>query len=197
MLIAQITDTHITRDRKPAYNRVDTAAFLERAVAHVNAMEPRPDIVVMTGDLVDEGSAGEYAILRDILAPLSMPVYLMPGNHDERGALRAGFPDHEYLAQGGEWMQDPDGPTGYLKPALAALGIRERRLYDTRHTYATMCLMAGMNVAFIANQLGHTVEVLLSTYAEWINTDGDWTELNKLVTAPIGTKLVQQESVND
>lgn len=100
-------------------------------------------------------------------------------------------------AQGGEWMQDPDGPTGYLKPALAALGIRERRLYDTRHTYATMCLMAGMNVAFIANQLGHTVEVLLSTYAEWINTDGDWTELNKLVTAPIGTKLVQQESVND
>lgn len=105
MLIAQITDTHITRDRKPAYNRVDTAAFLERAVAHVNAMEPRPDIVVMTGDLVDEGSAGEYAILRDILAPLSMPVYLMPGNHDERGALRAGFPDHEYLAQGGEWIQ--------------------------------------------------------------------------------------------
>lgn len=100
-------------------------------------------------------------------------------------------------AQGGEWMQDPDGPTGYLKPALAALGIRERRLYDTRHTYATMCLMAGMNVAFIANQLGHTVEVLLSTYAEWINTDGDWTELNKLVTAPIGTKLVQQESVNN
>lgn len=83
-------------------------------------------------------------------------------------------------AQGGEWMVNPDGPTKYLKPALAALGIRERRQYDTRHTYATMCLMAGMNVAFIANQLGHTIEVLLSTYAEWINSPSDWSELNKL-----------------
>ncbi len=83
-------------------------------------------------------------------------------------------------AQGGEWMVNPDGPTKYPKPALAALGIRERRQYDTRHTYATMCLMAGMNVAFIANQLGHTIEVLLSTYAEWINSPSDWSELNKL-----------------
>ncbi|MDP2447651.1 site-specific integrase [Pseudomonas sp.] len=99
-------------------------------------------------------------------------------------------------AQGGEWMQDPDGPTGYLRPALAALGIRQRRLYDTRHTYATMCLMAGMNVAFIANQLGHTIEVLLSTYAEWINSEGDWSEMNKLSVASIGTKLVQKESIN-
>lgn len=105
MLIAQITDTHITRDRKPAYNRVDTAAYLERAVAHVNALDPRPDIVVMTGDLVDEGSANEYAILRDILAPLAMPVYLMPGNHDERGALRDGFPNHAYLSQSEGWIQ--------------------------------------------------------------------------------------------
>lgn len=105
MLIAQITDTHITRERKPAYNRVDTAAYLERAVAHVNALDPRPDIVVMTGDLVDEGTPGEYAILRDILAPLAMPFYLMPGNHDARGALRSGFPDHAYLGQSEDWIQ--------------------------------------------------------------------------------------------
>ena len=59
-----------------------------------------------------------------------------------------------------------------------------------------MCLMAGMNVAFIANQLGHTIEVLLSTYAEWINSEGDWSEMNKLSVVPIGTKLVQQESKN-
>lgn len=97
-------------------------------------------------------------------------------------------------AQGGEWMKDPDGPTGYLKEAIGALGIRPRRLYDTRHTYATLCLMSGMNVAFIANQLGHTVEMLLSTYAEWINSPSDWSELAKLSTAAIGTKLVQAET---
>ena len=48
------------------------------------------------------------------------------------------------------------------------------------HTYATMCLMANMNAAFIANQLGHSVQMLLSTYAKWINSTSDWTELNKL-----------------
>lgn len=42
-----------------------------------------------------------------------------------------------------------------------------------------MCLMAGMNPAFIANQLGHSVEMLLSTYAKWISSS-DWKELEKL-----------------
>lgn len=60
-----------------------------------------------------------------------------------------------------------------------------------RHTYATMCLMAGMNPAFIANQLGHSVQMLLSTYARWLNSTSDWTELQKLENRPNGTKLVQ------
>ncbi|WP_235166508.1 hypothetical protein [Pseudomonas putida] len=49
----------------------------------------------------------------------------------------------------------------YWLAALRTLGFRHRRLYDTRHTYATMCLVAGMNPAFIAAQLGHSVQVLL------------------------------------
>ncbi|MCY1294574.1 putative defective protein IntQ [compost metagenome] len=95
-------------------------------------------------------------------------------------------------AQGNDLMLTAQGPRDYLLPALVALGIRRRRQYDTRHTYATMCLMAGMNVAFIANQLGHTVEVLLSTYAEWINSAGDWSELAKLPMARIGTESVHR-----
>lgn len=49
----------------------------------------------------------------------------------------------------------------YWLAALRTLCFRHRRLYDTRHTYATMCLVAGMNPAFIAAQLGHSVQVLL------------------------------------
>jgi integrase len=58
----------------------------------------------------------------------------------------------------------------YFQAALTELGIRARRPYNCRHTYATMCLMAGMNPAFIATQLGHSVQMLLSTYARWINS---------------------------
>lgn len=67
---------------------------------------------------------------------------------------------------------------------LQSLGVRYRKPYNTRHTYATLCLMSGMNPAFIANQLGHSVEVLLSTYADWLNSDDDWKQLDKLNIAP-------------
>lgn len=105
MLIAQITDLHIFQDRKPAYGLIDTARFLEEAVAHILALPTLPDVVVATGDLVDKGSANEYAILRDILTPLPMPLYLMPGNHDARETLRDGFPEHAYLRQNPDWIQ--------------------------------------------------------------------------------------------
>lgn len=81
--------------------------------------------------------------------------------------------------------------TDYFHDALKALKIRRRRQYDTRHTYATMCLMAGLNPAFIANQLGHSVQMLLSTYAKWLNSTSDFAELDKLENRQVGTTLVQ------
>lgn len=70
------------------------------------------------------------------------------------------------------------------KPALKALGIRHRPPYNCRHTYATICLMSGMNPAFIAGQLGHSVQMLLSTYARWISSQSDWNEIAKLQIGP-------------
>lgn len=90
-----------------------------------------------------------------------------------------------------DWIHTDTTPRKYFNMALRALGIRIRRQYDARHTYATICLMAGMNPAFIANQLGHSVQMLLSTYARWLNSTSDWTELQKLENRPIGTELVQ------
>lgn len=101
MLIAQISDTHIKPEGRPLYGRVDTAAYLAAAVAHINALKPRPDLVLATGDLVDGGLPAEYARLNALLAPLAMPVYLIPGNHDARDPLRASFPLHGYLPPAG------------------------------------------------------------------------------------------------
>jgi len=105
MLIAQITDTHIKPDGVLAYGRVDTAPYLARAVSHLLALRPRPDLVLATGDLVDGGRPDEYRRLHDLLAPLPMPIYLIPGNHDDRDALAAAFTDHAYLPRGGRFMQ--------------------------------------------------------------------------------------------
>lgn len=101
MLIAQISDMHIKAEGRLLYNRIETAGYLERAVAHVMALDPRPDVVIATGDIVDRGRVEEYANARRLLAPLSMPVYLIPGNHDLRDEMREVFPDHAYLPKNG------------------------------------------------------------------------------------------------
>jgi 3',5'-cyclic-AMP phosphodiesterase len=101
MIIAQITDMHIRIPGKLAYRRVDTAKYLAEAVAHVNRFAPAPDLIVMTGDLVDFALPAEYEHLAALIAPLKAPVYLLPGNHDERDAMRQGFPAHRYLPGAG------------------------------------------------------------------------------------------------
>lgn len=90
------------------------------------------------------------------------------------------------------YVRSETGPKRYWLLALRKLGMRHRRMYDTRHTYATMCLMAGMNPAFIASQLGHSVQILLSTYARWISSPNDWSELEKLDMLQNGTQLVPE-----
>src|SRR5258708_25384068 len=72
MLIAQITDTHITKPGKLLMGLVDTASALERAVSSLNQLDPSPDVTVLTGHLVDTDDPEEYAHLRDLLSPLRM-----------------------------------------------------------------------------------------------------------------------------
>jgi len=66
------------------------------------------------------------------------------------------------------------------KPVLKALQIRYRRPYNTRHTYATMMLMAGMTDAYCAAQLGHSVEMFHKKYAKWLNGDRNALEQSRL-----------------
>lgn len=105
MLIAQITDLHVVEPGALAMGKVDTNACLARCVARLNDFTPRPDLVLATGDLINNGTAQQYAALRALLAPLELPVFLLPGNHDDRAALRAAFPDHRYLPRGDGFLQ--------------------------------------------------------------------------------------------
>jgi 3',5'-cyclic AMP phosphodiesterase CpdA len=89
MLICQLTDLHV-RPPGVASSRVsETNMMVERALRVVSQFEPRPDVVVITGDLTDCGLDAEYILLADMLwRHLKMPVYVIPGNHDRRVTLR-------------------------------------------------------------------------------------------------------------
>lgn len=92
MLIAHISDFHVfALAPETSLVRADAAEAARRVVADIAAFSPGVDAVMFTGDLTDGGSAQDYALLRDILSPLAIPVFVVPGNHDRRDGMRDAF----------------------------------------------------------------------------------------------------------
>ena len=87
------------------------------------------------------------------------------------------FQDPRY---GTPWVDERAFRRSYWTPTLKVLGIRYRRPYNMRHTYATAMLMAGMTPAFCARELGHSVEMFLRTYAKWVDNVRDDAEMARL-----------------
>jgi len=91
MIIAQLSDPQISQVGGIADRIFETATHLQRAVAHLTRLPAPPDVVLVTGDCVDGGTLPEYERFRELLQPLTMPIYVIPGNHDHRDHLREAF----------------------------------------------------------------------------------------------------------
>lgn len=99
-LLVQLSDPHIVAEGELLMPGVDTAAALAHAVARILELSTPPTVVVVSGDLVNSGRVEQYRNLRRLLAPLGDRVVLLPGNHDDRTALRTVFWDHPELGSG-------------------------------------------------------------------------------------------------
>ncbi len=92
MLLAHLSDFHVfSSTKETAFVRDDAAAIARRVVADAASLDPALDGVILTGDLTDGGSLDDYRLLREILAPLTCPLVVIPGNHDRRAALKSRF----------------------------------------------------------------------------------------------------------
>jgi Icc protein len=100
--LAQISDTHILSTESDQPTASLRAECLRQCVADIN--QQHPDAVILTGDTVQHGQPDEYARLRDLLAPLQAPLYLVPGNRDDKNELRAAFSDHACLPAAGDFL---------------------------------------------------------------------------------------------
>lgn len=100
-ILAQITDMHIREPGRLAYRRLNTAPYLASAVKAMMRLPQKPNAVILTGDLTDFGRMEEYQHLAELLAPLDIPYYLLPGNHDDRTNMRRSFANHAYLGKDG------------------------------------------------------------------------------------------------
>jgi Icc protein len=101
-LLAQLSDPHM----RVGADDGASAKALAAAVDAVLALRPAPHAVLVSGDIADTGAAREYERVRELLAPLPMPVHVLPGNHDDRAALR------EHFGLPGA----PDDPLQYTAP---------------------------------------------------------------------------------
>ncbi|MGV6871814.1 phosphodiesterase [Pseudochelatococcus sp. B33] len=101
MLIAQISDLHIRPKGQLAYGVSETNLLAEHAIHALLRLDPRPDCVLVTGDLTDCGLEEEYAIVADLLSRLPFPAYAVPGNHDRREPFRHAFTAAGYLPESG------------------------------------------------------------------------------------------------
>ncbi len=107
MLIAQISDSHLAGRGKKTYGIAPMADNLAQCIAHINALVPAVDVVLMTGDVGDSGRADEMREAVALLSKLTCPFYIVPGNHDTRESLLAAF-------GGGACPADPDGFINYV-----------------------------------------------------------------------------------
>jgi 3',5'-cyclic AMP phosphodiesterase CpdA len=92
MLIAQLSDPHLRPPGALYQDVVDSNAMFDAAVRQVNALNP--DLVLLSGDLVDKATPEEYAHARKALSVLRSPLLAIPGNHDDRDRFRSCFSHH-------------------------------------------------------------------------------------------------------
>jgi len=86
-LLVQLSDPHIGA----TWAGGDPVAGLRAAVESVRRLPDDPDAVLMSGDLGDNAADGEYELVHELLSQLGAPVYVLPGNHDDRDTLRRHF----------------------------------------------------------------------------------------------------------
>jgi len=86
--IAQISDTHVKAGNVRLFGEVDVAEHFTKLVARLEALSPKPDIVIHTGDITNDGEAADFAQAAHCLSQISVPVYIALGNHDRRETAR-------------------------------------------------------------------------------------------------------------
>jgi 3',5'-cyclic AMP phosphodiesterase CpdA len=123
MIIAQISDTHLALDGPDSDRRIRDFAL---TIADLNALDPRPDLIVHTGDIVHNGREDEYAEAAAILAKARAPVFVLPGNKDDRTKLRAAF------AIAGYFVRDH----GFIDYAIEDFPVRLIALDTLRHGHS-------------------------------------------------------------
>jgi Icc protein len=82
LLIAQVTDIHLFANTSKKLLGLSTAKSFHAVLDRLQELLPQPDVLLLTGDLSQDGKLESYQRLQELLKPLGIPTYWLPGNHD-------------------------------------------------------------------------------------------------------------------
>lgn len=97
-ILAQITDTHLLADETTPLRGCYPLANLKAVLRQVH--HRGPDLLLLTGDLADQGDRAAYQQLQSAIAPFPLPVAWLPGNHDRLDRLQASFQQPQHYGEG-------------------------------------------------------------------------------------------------
>jgi len=164
MLVAQITDIHLgfEPDSPQEFNR----QRLDAALAALSALDPLPDLLLATGDLVDRGDVASYRRLREALSALPFPIHYALGNHDVRSNFAEVFPEFA-LTDGFLQYVIETGPLRLIVIDTLEEGRHGGGFCDTRAAWLTARLDEAPERRTLIVQHHPPVEVGIA----WMNTD--------------------------
>jgi Icc protein len=162
--LAQLTDTHLFADDTARLKGLETDRLLTQALAHLASAEP-PELLVLTGDLVHDGSAAGYRRLAAHLREYGLRACALPGNHDDPQAMRRILPEEGIAC----------GP-------IVRIGRWRLVLLDTHRPGTDAGELGEAQIALLADQLeredGHVLVALhhhpLPVGSRWIDALGLW-----------------------
>lgn len=125
--ILQISDIHLNKDVNGELLGVKTQESLEAVIAHIKQNQSNMNAIILSGDLSQDGSADSYKRLAKMIDIFKVPIYFIPGNHDNPQVLQTVYPCESISNKRhiifGEWQvvlldsQKPGLVEGYLKAA--------------------------------------------------------------------------------
>lgn len=140
--VVHLSDLHLTGDGLPLYGRTPLAR-LDQAIDLILTADADAALCLLTGDLADAGGDRAYAELAAAIGRLPMPCHLLPGNHDDRAALRRAFPAL------------PDDGNGFVQRSVATPAGRFL-LLDTLRDGKPWGLLCPARLAWLAAELDAT-----------------------------------------
>lgn len=128
--VLQLTDIHLFAAADQALMGIETYTSFSAIVRQICQLEAPPDLLLLTGDLSQDGTPESYAQLIELLKPMDCPIYWLPGNHDcfetmQRSLTYAPFiAAKNFVQQGWHFLllnsQIPGEVAGELSPATLA-----------------------------------------------------------------------------